>query len=174
MFQPVTRRSRVFGHRPHLLNHVLSLVVLAVAAACLAPGDSATEHTAAPTQPPPPAVLASSLVDTHWRLEQAFYQGQALTFNAAGPIHLTFGRAGGLEVSSRSCGRGDYVVAYLGGSRYQLASPSFLELTCRDRSRAQLYAVVDALEGTGAYAVQAGELILRGPDAELRLGIEKP
>ena len=99
---------RVRHRQRDCVGLLLSLLVLA---ACSARGGSPAEHTAAPTLPPPPAILASPLVDTHWRLEQASYKGQAVAFDAAGPIHLTFGRAGGLEVSSRPCGRGDYEVA---------------------------------------------------------------
>jgi heat shock protein HslJ len=159
----------MFG--PWQLMVVLSVLVLS---GCAAPGDSTTVHIGAPTQQPPASVAASPLVDTHWRLEQASYNGQAVTFAAAGPIYLTFAHGGSLEVSARACGQGQYEVAYRGGTRYQLANPAFPDLTCRDPARAQLYAVVDALEVTAAYELQGEQLILRGPDSELHLSMDKP
>lgn len=152
----------------HALHFWVALLVLVGAVACIAP-----EHkTMAPPQPPPPEIINSPLVDTTWRLEQVSYQGRSLVFGAAGPIHLIFDRLGGLEIRSWSCGSGDYVVAYLGGPRYQLANPTFLEIDCRGPSWTQFNAVVDALEATGQYELDDEQLVLRGVEAELRLVID--
>ena len=160
------RKRVIYGWRwRHCLSLLVGLLAALGAAACIPP-----EHmTMAPLQPPPPAILDLTLIDTQWRLDQVSHRGQMVAFDATGLVHLVFDRTGGLEIHGQACGSGTYAVAYLGGPRYQLANPTFLGIECSGAAWMQFNAVVDALEATSGYDLSDAELVLRGAAAELRL-----